>query len=822
MSPNTVLPHGTKTPSNPDYDQEREDDSCLEILHEAVAEENGIVQVSVDPERASLTFDYDPSHVSDPAIARIADRVAPTFQHRFQTCTLRLGQRGGRACESCALALEQRTRQLPGVRRATASYRGGMLSLTYDEGLTSPAQLFRQVTDLGINAQPSAALLARPAEIVEPPPATLALIRRWLAADRLALIFTLITFVTMILGLVLEKFGPSPAAAVVFYAIAYATGGTFGLKAGLESLRALTIDVDLLMVLAAIGAAIVGAPFEGALLLFLFSLSNVLQNYAMDRTRNAIRALMKLRPTEALVRRGSRKVKLPLGQIVVGDRIVVRPGERLPLDGVVLEGESSVDQAPITGESMPVAKRAGDEVLAGTINQQGGLEIRVTKLAEHSTLAKLIKLVEEAQSEKAQTQRFIDKAEQYYALGVIVFTILAILVPTVILRQAFQPAFYRAMTLMVAASPCALVISTPAVILSAIGNGARRGVLFKGGVHLERAAGIKVIAFDKTGTLTLGRPQVTDVIPNRPIQPNGLSWPDDENDLLALAAAVEARSEHPLAQSILGAAKARGLPLQEAKGFQASAGLGVRARVGHEEILVGNLRYFEHAGEADVSVIRPKVERLQNEGKTAVLVARYGAHGQSLQFLGVLGIADVLRPDAAAVVRDLKRQGVEQVVMLTGDNALTAQAIASQAGVDDYFAELLPEDKVRIVKELRDTFGTVAMVGDGVNDAPALATAGLGIAMGAAGTDVALETADVVLMADDLRNIPYVIALSRQTRRTLVVNLSFAMAVVGALIAAVLAIQLPLPLSVVGHEGSTVLVSLNGLRLLAFRRKTTV
>ncbi len=569
------------------------------------------------------------------------------------------------------------------------------------------------------------------------------------------------------------------------------------------------------MVLAAIGAAIVGSPFEGALLLFLFSLSNVLQDYALDRTRNAIRALMKLRPNQALVLRDGELVTLPVEKVVIDDHFLVRPGDRIPLDGVVLEGDSAVDQSSLTGESMPVAKSPGDSVLAGTINKNGSLEVRVTKTAQDSTIAKLIKLVEEAQSEKAQTQRFLDQAEQYYATGVIGFTILAIFVPILLLGEDFDPAFYRAMTLMVAASPCALIISTPASILSAIGNGARKGVLFKGGVHLEQAASIKVIAFDKTGTLTEGEPRVTDVKVISAGQQD--VWQGDEDDLLALAAAVELKSEHPLAQATVMAAQERNLGIPEVRAFQAATGMGVSGTVNGMDIRVGNLRHFAAFNPLGLAAAEQEVDRLQAEGKTAVVVAQIIADGRTAHLLGIVAFADQLRSDAADVVRALKSLGVARVVMLTGDNERIGRAIAEQVGVDDYYAELLPEDKLGLIKDLEAEFGPIAMVGDGVNDAPALASASIGIAMGAAGTDVALETADVVLMADDLCNIPYVIDLSRQTRKTLIVNLSFAMGMIAVMIAAIFTANLSLPLAVVGHEGGTVLVSLNGLRLLVYK-----
>jgi Cd2+/Zn2+-exporting ATPase len=651
-------------------------------------------------------------------------------------------------------------------------------------------------------------------------------VRCWLVDPRFEAALVVVTFIAMMSGLIVSNFQSSLS--TLFYLIAYIAGGFFGVQSAVQALSTFKIDVDLLMILAALGAWVVGSPFEGAMLLFLFSLSNVLQAYAIGRSRNAIRALMKLRPDRALVKRGNETITLPLEQIVVGDHIILKPGDRVPLDGVVVEGSSALDQSTLTGESMPVTKSVNDLVFAGTINQSGSLDVRVTKLAGESTIAKLIRLVEEAQEQKAPTERFLDKFEQWYALGVIAFTILLIVVPWLVFKQPFGETFYRAITVMVVASPCALIISTPASILSAIANAARKGILFKGGAHLEQAAKIDVVAFDKTGTLTEGKPTVTDVtiIPmiGDPSEVNHPREADQENVLLTLAAAVESRSEHPLALAIVATAKHRNLQILDISSFQATVGKGVRAKVnfmGGIEIAVGSPRYFDALETKGIEHAMREVERLQDEGKTSVLVAKI--NGDNANVLGVIAIADVIRPNAAEVVRELKSLGVSRVVMLTGDNPRVASAMAKRAGIDSFFADLLPEDKVAKIKELRGGAKgdrVVAMVGDGVNDAPALATASLGVAMGAAGTDVALETADIVLMSDDLKRIPYVIALSRQARKVVLQNVIFSVGVMAVLVLAALGLNIPLPLGVVGHEGSTVLVCLNGLRLLGFNRRS--
>jgi len=626
------------------------------------------------------------------------------------------------------------------------------------------------------------------------------------------------TLIFMLLGGFATSLGLPAGLKFWFFLAAYLTGGWRGTIKGVRSLLGGTVDVDLLMVLAALGAAYVNHAFEGAMLLFLFSLSNTLQEMALERSRSAISALMKLRPETALCKRGAQNVTVRIEDLVVGDLVIVRPGESIPVDGVVVEGTSNVNQASITGESLPVGKKPGDPLFAGTLNEQGGLDMRVTKLATESTLAKLIELVEKAQGQKATTQRFLEKAEQWYALGVILFTVSLIVVPIYILGEPFRPAFYRAMTVMVVASPCALVISTPASILSAIAAAARRGVLFKGGVYLEKAASIEIVAFDKTGTLTEGRPVVTDLQIILHPEMSDAEAGCSKEELLWLAAAVEARSEHPIARAVVAEAKRRFMPVERCTKFQSVAGHGVSAEVVGRRIAVGNLKYFDGYESPERTALEEQMNLLHDAGKTGMLVGEIlGEHDKpTVRYLGFIAVADKVRAEAPAMIARLRELGVKRIAMLTGDGTRVAAAVAKACGVDEVHADLLPQDKVRVIQKLKEA-GKTAMIGDGVNDAPALATADVGVAMGAAGTDVAMETADVVLMSDALDGIPFTLALSRRTRTVVFQNLTFALAVIVVLIISALGFHLPLPLGVVGHEGSTVLVCLNGLRLLSFR-----
>lgn len=613
-------------------------------------------------------------------------------------------------------------------------------------------------------------------------------------------------------------------AVITLAVIAFAAGGYSGLMGAWEQAKQGRFDIDFLMIAAAFGAAAIGEWVEGALLLFLFTLSGALETFAMGRTRKAIESLAKLRPDVATVRRGSQEVLLSVAELEVGDLVLVKPGERLPVDGTVVNGSSSIDQSAITGESMPVSKWVGDGVFAGTINGGGALEVRVTKLASETTLSKIVTLVAEAQEDATPTQKFIDRFSQPYTYAVIGATALALVLPLLFLHESFDTTLYRAMTLLVVASPCALVISTPASALSAIAAAARSGVLFKGGAYLELLGQVDVMAFDKTGTLTPGRPVVTNIHP---------LTGHTENELLRIAASAETLSEHHIGKAIVERARERGLELHKPLDFQAIAGEGIIARFqlgDHvETIYIGNDRLFTNQGMELSPAVRMVGQALQKQGKSVMLVVRRSRIEDTLgkdrdwEVMGYLAVADTLRTEAADAVHKLRAAGIKHVAMITGDNANAAHYIAQQAGIEEVYADLLPEQKLELIKQL-GAQGKVAMVGDGVNDAPALATAQVGIAMGAGGTDVALETADVVLMSSDLDKLPFAIKLSRKAATIIRQNVFFSVGVIITLVLLTILLPvivpgllLPLPLGVVGHEGSTLIVVANGLRLLAMR-----
>ena len=775
--------HASDDPAGPDH---------------SLASHGGILRVSSDPAGASLDVDFDPTALSDAEVRSLLKEHLGQEPPPLRKQTFRLQ---GNACEACAQKLERRVTRIPGVRRATATYLGHVLTVTFDSTSATDEQLEEDLKKSGANIE---ALT---------PPATghLSLLERIRSGNlneeiscALGLAFLLASWIT-------EKTLGSSSTTYALYAGAYLFAGQQGVRSAIASLRERVLDVDVLMVLAAIGAALIGAPFEGALLLFLFSFSNVLQRHAMERTHKAIESLLTLRPSEALVKRPGGVETVAVEHLVIGDTVIVRPGGQIPVDGEVSEGSTNVDESSLTGESIPVSKSTGSPLFAGTINQSGGIEMRVTRRAEDSALARMVKLVAEAQAEKSKAQRFLERAEQYYAMGVILFTIGVFLVPYVFLGETFAHSFYRAMTIMVVASPCALVISTPATVLSAIGGAARRGILIKGGSHLEQAAKIDIVAIDKTGTLTVGKPSLTDIVTPAGLHPLSKAIPDDARALLSIAAALEAKSEHPLAHAIVKSAADLGIIPPSATDFQSTAGKGAEAAIGSTRYLIGSERMFQEQHALGRESLADSSHHLQDNGKTCVWLG--SRDGDKVIALAVLSMADTIRPAALNLTAELKKLGVRKVVMLTGDQKLVANAIAREAQVDEVRAELLPEDKLKVIRQLK-TEGSVMMVGDGVNDAPALAMSDIGVAMGAAGTDVAMETADVVLMGDRIENIPLLLSHARRARRVLVQNLVFATGVIVVLVFAALGFSLALPLGVIGHEGSTVLVCLNGLRLL--------
>ena len=619
---------------------------------------------------------------------------------------------------------------------------------------------------------------------------------------------TLIVALALALGLVLQR-RVDVTPAWIAYGVAYLTGGWRIALDSWAELRHRRLSIDFLMGAAAVGAALVGSPLEGVVLIFLFSLSKALEAYAMGRTRHAIARLMDLAPEVATLAddegRGAGSVRVEA--LVPGQRILVRPGERIAADGLVHAGGSEVDQAAITGESMPVHKQHGDEVYAGTVNQGGALVIEVSKPATETMLARIVRLVEEAREERAPAQHFIDRFAHPYTLGVVAATTIASVLPP-LFGAAWGDAFYRAMTLLVVASPCALVISTPSAILAGIANGARHGILFKGGAYLDLAGTIDTVAFDKTGTLTIGRPQLADIITRGATKGAKPVHTVDEDALLRLAAAVEQTSEHHLARAVGRAAAERGIEVPLADDFISIPGEGVAAMVDGHSVWVGNSVMAERRHASLEPLLRGWTAAHTSLGRSVV----YVGVGDVVE--GAMSFGDQLKPNVAAAVRHLKYEGVRWITVLSGDHPDAVRAIAAEIGADEVRAGLLPHEKVDAVRVLRQSSVGVAMVGDGVNDAPAMAAATIGIAMGAIGTDVAIETADVVLMSDEVEKVDYVIHLGKRARRVVRQNVYFSLGWMAVLVVLAVTVGIPLPLAVVGHEGSTLLVAANGLRLL--------
>jgi Cd2+/Zn2+-exporting ATPase len=753
-----------------------ERDSCIQRLTDNL-QAQGLEKVHVVQQdgKPFLCLHYDPTLTDMPQVRSMAEAAGAELSARYQHELMRID---GMDCSTCATVIEHALGRLDGVLEASVSYAAERMRLEYDTEKVSRKAIVQRLSALGygvLEAHHEAPWHVEYRELIVSAVAGALLLAGWLLGLRHdAHIFS-----------------------VALLAGSLAIGGYYAMRDAWQSIRERVLDIDVLMIVAAAGAAALGQWAEGALLLVLFSLGHALEHLAMDRARHAMEALADLAPKTALVLRDGIEQEISVESLLRGDQVLVRPGQRIPADGKVLEGTSAVDQAAITGESMPVDKAEDSLVFAGTVNGEGLLRVEVSKLAKDSSLARMVQLVAEAQTDKSPTQRFVTKFEKVFVPLVLIGVLALIAIPP-LMGFPFAESFYRAMAVLVAASPCALAIATPSAVLAAVARAARGGVLIKGGVHLETLRSLAVIAFDKTGTITSGKPSVTDVVVLH----------GDEANLLATAASVESRSGHPLAQAVVQAARLRKLDWPAASDVQSVTGKGMHAIVSSAKVSIGNLRLF--ADDVVPEAVRAQVIRLESLGKTTMLVRADGV------FMGLLALADTPRSGMREVFARLSSFGIRQTVMLTGDNEQVAKAVAASVGIADVRAGLLPEDKLRVIDELMHENKLVAMVGDGVNDAPAMARATIGIAMGGAGTDVALETADVALMADDLSKLPFAIALSRASHVVIQQNLWAAFGVVALLIPATLAGLASMGIAVLIHEGATVLVVLNALRLLRF------
>jgi Cd2+/Zn2+-exporting ATPase len=686
----------------------------------------------------------------------------------------------GMDCAGCAVAIEAALTRVDGVRQVQVDVMRGTVRVAGDKGV-GKTDLTRAIRGAGYGVQSADGGLTTPKG------------RTWAAVVSGAFLA-----VGLILGWLDSSLPSTP-----FHAVSLLVGGWYVVPKGIRSARSKTLDINFLMTIAAIGAALIGEWAEAASAMFLFAVAQLLEGFAMGRARRAIGALMKLSPREAVVVRGGNESLVPVADVEVGEVIVTRPGERVALDGIVAEGRSALDQSPITGESMPVEKEPGGEVFAGSINGHGALHITVTHHAEDTTLARILHAVEEAQASRAPSQTFVDRFARIYTPAVVALAFLIAIGPPLLAGGAWLTWIYRALALLVIACPCALVISTPVTIVSSLTAAARDGVLIKGGGQLEAAGGITTVVFDKTGTITEGRPVVTDVI--------GIGETTVE-EVLRLAAAVERHSEHPVARAVVAAAAIKGIVVPPTADFEAIPGQGAKATVEGRVLYLGNVRVCEALGNCHLDA-HSAIDALELRGRTAILLTT------NEMAIGVLGIADASREGAAEAIAALRASGVRRVLMLTGDNERVAREVAGAVGVDDVHAGLLPLEKQNLVTALRRSGERVAVVGDGVNDAPALAAADLGIAMGGAGTHVALETADIVLMGDDLDQIPATIRRSRRALRLIKQNITFSLVIKAVFLALAVVGQATLWMAVAADTGASLIVIGNGLR--ALQRSTT-
>lgn len=752
---------------------------CAVKLEKNVAKLPGTKSAKVDFMNSKLTVElYDMSQLKDveAEIKRAGYAIKKFPEVQYSTLTVK-----GMDCPDESRPIEDRLKKMDGILSIQFNLVANKLMI---EHLTPLAEIKRALRDIGFDAELAERMKYKPSQTY------------W-QRHRL-LILTVISGTLATLGTVLNYFDASDYVTIPLLLTAIITAGFYIAPKGLTEARNLRLGMNFLMSIAVIGAMFIGEWTEAAMVIFLFALAQLLESYSVDRARKSIQSLMGLAPNVALVKTESGNQTMPVEEVNIDDTIIIKPGDRIPLDGIVLLGSSSVNQAPITGESMPVKKVVGDQVYAGTINEKGTLEVRVTKNYSDTTLARIIHLVEEAQAQKAPSQNFVEKFARFYTPAVVSFAVLLATVPPLFFNGIFMDWLYRALVLLVISCPCALVISTPVTIVSGLTNAARNGILIKGGAYLENFSHVKVLAFDKTGTLTVGKPQVQRVIPLNHF---------DEKELLMIAASIESRSEHPLAQAILDYASARQISLKPIDKFRSLTGKGVSASIDDRIYFIGNHRLFEENGlcKGDVHQLHEKIE---NRNHTAVIV------GDENAILGIIAIADSVRENAPAAITALHEAGIKKTIMLTGDNHPTAEAIASEVGIDEFKSELLPADKVAVINNLLNEYKSVAMVGDGINDAPALATATMGISMGASATDTALETADIALMKDDLTRLAYLKSLSRKTVRIIKQNIFFALFLKGAFVLLAIPGLATLWMAVFADMGASLIVVFNGLRAL--------
>ena len=701
-------------------------------------------------------------------------------------CTLEVE---GMDCAGCASTVERALRAVPGVEKVQTNVMAQRVEVHFSSNSIGRSELVAAVGRVGYRVKQNSP--RQQGHLIET------------AVQRSHLLLAGLSGLLWVGSLAAGQFAGSGRVASAMAVGAIVFGGWYIVPKGLRAARNRSLDMNFLMSVAAIGALFIGEYAEAASAMFLFALAQLLESYSMDRARNSIRSLMDLSPSEASVLRDGKEERIPIDGVAVGETVIVRPGERLPVDGVVLSGSSRVNQAPVTGESLPVKKEIGAEVFAGTINGNAALEVRSTKAATDSTLARIIHAVEEAQASRAPTQTFVDRFARVYTPAVLAIALATAVLPPLVGAGSWSEWFYRALVLLVVACPCALVISTPVTVVSALAGAARRGILIKGGLHLENAGRVQVIAIDKTGTLTEGKFEVAEIL-----EVGELSGPE----ILAIAAGAELRSEHPIARAVVRHAESQRVAYETASETVAVPGEGVRARVGRRTVLVGNSRLFDGPLEDDAKLLS---ERLSATGRTVVLVGIQD--DAKLQLIGAIAVGDRVRPGALSALKDLHAAGIKRIVVLTGDHERTTNAVVAGlgglgGGIDEVQAGLLPEDKVDAIRRLQKRHGLVAMVGDGVNDAPALALADVGFAMGSAGTDVALETADIALMGDDLSKLAVAVRLSRKAQQIIRTNIYFSIATKAVFVGFAIFGVATLWMAVLADMGASLLVVMNGLR----------